>query len=420
MGTSLSKQVSVTRDAGQQQAGFRLQKLRAVELLFDSVERNETALVYCSIENEEDVNHVDSTTEKNQYLEQNKQYDPDSSFTFNSNGVISTVVNFIYCWKSKDFSALVHFGFYATNRAGKERSTEKTESLNITLPDQSILSLLADKKFDHANLLSSVKAITLDYVSQAKEGTPEKSVHETIQSWHDADWKDFFNKIAWRFGQEDSSALQSALLQRIKTSKIYKNRDITDREGIILSRLVDLLDDRQSKSNPTERFIYGSDVKLAILEVSTGADKIDDPTWKLWETIQTSDKRNLKDKLVAVCADFPNRKINSLSRTASTGLALHQQSDRDKRILSVRYRVYDACKDLLDKFIEENAGKPLTDGAIDTKIEELVAAAKARLDSLETDHNYPVKSVESIKGILLELVDSCYLAFDEVEKNDKN
>jgi flagellar basal body rod protein FlgB len=81
MGTHLSKHVAGTRDAGQQQAGFRLQKLRAVELLFDSVEKSETALVYCSIENEEDVNHVDSTGEKTQYLEQNKQYDPDSSFT---------------------------------------------------------------------------------------------------------------------------------------------------------------------------------------------------------------------------------------------------------------------------------------------------------------------------------------------------
>lgn len=388
-------------------------------MLFDSVEKSETALVYCSIENEEDVNHVDSTGEKTQYLEQNKQYDPDSSFTFNSSGVIGTVCNFIFCWKSKDFSSSVRFGFYATNRAGRERSTEKIQTLNITLPDRAVLELLAEKTFDHPNLLPTVKALILDKVSDAANGSPEKSVFETIQSWQDSDWKDFLSKITWRFGQEDSTALQSALIQKIRTSKIYKNRDLSGREELILSRLVDLFDERQSKTPPTERFIYGADVKVAILEISTGADKIDDPTWRLWETMQTSDKRNLKDKLLAVCSSFSDRKINSLSRKASQGLALHQQSDRDKRILSVRYRVYDVCKDVLDQFIEENAGKSLTDESIELKIEELVTVAKARLDALEADHNYPVKTAESVKGILLELVDSCYLAFDEVEDDDE-
>lgn len=412
----------MNKDAGQQQKGFRLQKLRAVYLLLKSLEKNEKALVYCSIENKEDINYIESfVDERKQYFEQDKAYDPTSTFTFNNQRILSTIANFIYCWIDKSFSSSVTFGFYATNRYGKEKSTTRTKKLNIIFPSEPIIKLLIDKKYDHSNLLEAVKKLVLDYL----EGLPvdndaSQLSLKIVSPWEDEDWKEFLSKISWNFGQEDIDQLQEKVIQKIQDCSFYKNQSVVGKEEVILSQLIDLFDKRQSYQNPAERFIYGSDIKLAFLEVSSGAHKIDDPTWRQWESINASDSRGLEEKIVAVCQAFSEREIQSMSRKAAAGLILHQQAFRDKGILSVRYRVYQTCKDILDEFIEKNASQVVNKNIIKSKIEEMVEVAFNKLQDLGQDYHYPISNKTSVLEIMLELVDSCYLAFDEYTKGIKN
>ena len=70
-----------SRDVGKQQQGFRLQKLRATKRLLSSIEADPNAVVYCAIENIEDVNHivVEDEHTKNE-LEQDKEYDDSTKF----------------------------------------------------------------------------------------------------------------------------------------------------------------------------------------------------------------------------------------------------------------------------------------------------------------------------------------------------
>lgn len=408
--------MKTNRDAGQKQKGFRLQKLRAVELLFLSLAKNENTLVYCATETDEDVNHVEVTKdEKKEYLEQDKAYDPESSFTFNNEHVLSTLANFIYCWAARNFSNTVNFGFYTTNKFGKERSTDKSNSLGISFPDEAIIKLLIDEKYEYQDVLETIKSLVCNHLEGLSPNDPMKVALHTLRPWAGNDMKDFLSRVSWKFGQEDTQELQQRVLSQIYESSLYRKRSLVERGELVLSRLMDLLDERQSNVNPTERFVYGGDVKLVLLEVSSGEYRVDDPTWRLWESITVSDSRGLEEKIKAVCNSFSKRKIKSLSRKAAAGLSLHQQASRDKGVLSARYRVYQTCKDILDEFIEL-AAESLNEIEIESKIDEMVEAAYSNLQVFGRDHYYPVSNKASVTEIMLELVDSCYLAFDEVEE----
>lgn len=410
---------AVNRDAGQQQKGFRLQKLRAVEFIFDSLDKNQQALVYSAIETHEDVNHVASDEKGTQnHLEQNKAYDPDTGFSFQNSQVLKAVCNFIACWAAKDFSSRVFFGYYCTNQVSKERTSDRTTRLKLTLPDKPIIELLTAKEHSYTNLFECVVPLVLDYAKETKAWS--QALQNTIAGWDTHNWKDFFSQVVWRFGQQDVQALQTSLTARVKSSPFYQNRSVHGREEFILSRIMDLLDERQSFQNPTERFVYGAEVKNFFLEVSSGEAKLDDPTWQLWKGLNASDKRGLAEKIQAVCSSFSEKQIKTLSRKAAAGMLLNQGADRNKKILSARYRIYDCCKELLDKFIAQNAGAQISGSALDAQVDGLVVAAETRLKELSKDFDYPISNRETVKEVMLELVDSCYLAFDENDKEGGN
>lgn len=64
---------TINREASDKTKGFRLQKLRAIKLMLDAVEKQETALFYTAIENVEDISHTDlSEDDIRQYYEEDK------------------------------------------------------------------------------------------------------------------------------------------------------------------------------------------------------------------------------------------------------------------------------------------------------------------------------------------------------------
>ena len=264
----MSKVVSsINRDVGRQQSGFRLQKLRAIEFIFDSLDINQKALVYSAIETHEDVNHqVSSDSGTTNHLEQDKAYDPSSSFSFQHHQVLNTICNFICCWAAKDFSSTVFFAFHSTNQFSKERSSDRTKKLNLDLPDKPIIELLMEKDYGATNLFECVVPLVESHAKATSAWS--KSIEITVEGWTIQNWKDFFSQVTWRFGQQDIQALQDSLIERVKRSPFYQNLSIQGREDFILSRIIDLLDQRQAFTNPSERFVYGADVKNVFFRVA--------------------------------------------------------------------------------------------------------------------------------------------------------
>jgi hypothetical protein len=163
--TEKGKEIKIiNREAGDKFKGARLQKLRVVELMLDSIEKSEKAHIYGAIEFEEDVSLSEATSVSTKtFLEQDKNFSTDLNFTLNSPAILNTLIGFLDIWISKNLSNKnVFLGFYSTRNIGKEIETAFIKMNNLDLPDKPILSLLKDKEFKYNNYFKSVITIIIN------------------------------------------------------------------------------------------------------------------------------------------------------------------------------------------------------------------------------------------------------------------
>jgi hypothetical protein len=416
---------TINRDVGDQSKGPRLQKLRAVNLLLDTLERQEQAVAYCAVEFEGDVYLKEATKAgSTEYHEEDKNYDTRASFTIASPPVINTLVIFADCWIGKFCNRDVLFGFYAPNDITKERVSDRSQRLSVEWPPKPVLELLRAMDFSDSKTLECVKRFVLDeYASQytdteMNDGTGGTELKESrgnfaiLDSWNDDDWKGFLGQITWQFGQEDHAQLEQSLTQRIRRSKHY-NHGMSGKEGYIISHMCDLLDKRQSIPDPSMRFIHVAELELIFLRVGSGTHRLPDPAWKMWKSLpKPMDTRNLADKVLAVCKTATSSEIGRWSRKASNSMNLQREFEEDITLRSLKYQVYDACEDKLEQLRCENGGTPLTAEQLLTWIAVLVECCEERLRDCSRQFSYTFTSKACLAEMVWELVDSCYLAFD--------
>ena len=133
-----------------------------------------------------------------------------------------------------------------------------------------------------------------------------------------------------------------------------------------------------------------------------------DPVWKGWESIDVpDDTRNLQEKVFAVCGSFDEKEIKRLTRRACA--AKIEERDSGKDYLSLKYRVLEACEEVIHSKVSSSE---ITQERIAQIFEELKEKSKESIEELKKDFNYPINNAHSIKGIVLDLFDSCYLSFD--------
>jgi hypothetical protein len=66
----------INREAGDSGKGFRLQAIRAIKLMIQSINNNSNAIFFTAVENVEDVSHLEiSDGEVHTYYEEDKNYD---------------------------------------------------------------------------------------------------------------------------------------------------------------------------------------------------------------------------------------------------------------------------------------------------------------------------------------------------------
>ncbi|MGO2391281.1 MAG: hypothetical protein ACTH69_04220 [Halomonas sp.] len=403
---------TIDREAGDSGKGFRLQLIRAIKLMLKTIKQDTNTVFFTAVENLEDVSHqtiIDG--EVSNYFEEDKNYDLTGNFTIFSPPVTNTLVSFfdIYVDQFRT-SNNVYLGFYTTRNVGKERKTKLDSGEEITLPGKPILEILQSLGEASDETVSLVKNILVEeYASQYKEKLKSGNL-ETLRSITVGGFKEFLSKILWHFGQEDEHALKQTVLKKIENSPLYNNAHI-GKENIIFCLLMDRLSERQNSKDLVDKLVHSSDVKLIFKEAESQIpDESIDPTWRYIAELEkdVTDKRNLKEKVLSVIEDISERRIRQLARKASG--SKYEEREADKSFLSLKYRVFEACDEY---FTNDMYAAPESGSDLDSVLKILASKAVEDIAKLKTDYRYTISNDKTIEGIIWNLFDECFLAFDE-------
>lgn len=403
---------TIDREAGDSSKGFRLQRIRAIKLMLNTIKQNSDAIFFTAVENLEDVSHqiIEDGLVTN-YYEEDKNYDVTGNFTIFSPPVINTLVSFFDIYVDQFRSSNnVFLGFYTTRLFGKERKSKFNNGTAISLPDKPILGLLAETKNITDDVLMIVKNTLIEEYSSQYEEKPSSGHLETLKNQTVEEFRDFLGKIKWHFGQEDENELKNTVLQDIEKSPLHNNAHI-GKENTIFCLLMDKLEEKQNSKNLIDKLVHSSDVKLIFKEAESQIpDESIDPTWRYISELEkeVTDKRNLKEKILSVINDFPERRISALARKAS--VSKYEEHESDKTFLSLKYRVLEACEEYftIDGYKEPKDGHDL-----DNALKTLIAKAVSDVSELKRDYRYTISNGKAIEGIIWNLFDSCFLAFEE-------
>ncbi len=404
--------VTIDREAGDSGKGFRLQLIRAIKLMLNTIKQDANTVFFTAVENLEDVSHqtiVDG--EVSSYFEEDKNYDLNGNFTIFSPPVTNTLVSFFDIYVDQfRMSNNVYLGFYTTRDIGKERKSKLESGKEIALPDEPILNILQSLDDASDETVSLVKdIISEEYASQYKEKSTSGNL-ETLQNLTVDRFKEFLRRILWHFGQENEDELKQTVLKDIENSPIHNNAHI-GKENIIFCLLMDKLSERQNSKNLVDKLVHSSDVKLIFKEAESQIpDESIDPTWRYIAELEkdVTDKRNLKEKVLSVIEDISERQIRQLSRKATR--SKYEERDADKSFLSLKYRVFEACEEYFSNNVYV---APENGGDLDVVINTLVSKAVEDISKLKTDYRYTISNGKTIEGIIWNLFDGCFLAFDE-------
>jgi len=402
---------TISREAGDKAKGFRLQKLRAAKLMLDTLEVRRDALFYGAIEVVEDVSlTVAGMSGTSQYYEEDKNFDEETNFTIFSKPVLNTLVSFfdIYInqWQG---SSNVVLGFYTTADIGKERKNKLDDGTSLTLPKNPVLNLLQSGSLT-PDLAETVKLILIEeYAKQYKEKKTNGNL-KTLEETSTASFIRFLESISWNFCEEDEVSLKQTVLQSIRDSSLF-NFKVANKEETILSLLLEKFDERQNLPDLANRFVTAADVKLIFKEAeSEEVSHVLDPVWadlkKLESEIQ--DKRNLKEKVEAVCSQVSMGRLRMLARIACRSKT--EKLSANKSFLALQYRVFEACEEYLCSMGYQPPG---TEAAFNQMIEDLNLKAQQSIAELKNDYTYTVSNTETIKGIIMDLIDSCFIALEK-------
>jgi hypothetical protein len=408
---------TIDRDAGDKSKGPRLQKFRALELLFEALGVRKVTQAYIATECESDVSiHTASACASSSYLEENKNYADTTAFTFASGQVLNTIVSFVDSWIAWGCDPEIRFGFYCPNAVGKERSTERTRALGIEWPQEPVLQKLSEASA--ANELdelttNSLAILVKDEYRKQYLGKQLAGNETAINSWSTEQWRAFFSQISWKLGESDDAQLKRAVISLIRESQYYQQQH-AGKEELIAAAAVELLDERQGLPRAKDRFVHLSDIELIFLKVS--ADQtvtLPDPAWKMWKGLPSpTDARNITSKVSNVTTSVPKSHIGRWSRKAASGFNTQLSYGTDKSLLALKYRIYTACADRWGEFVEANKGQTITSSAITIWVHEMATHCHEIIAKLQSDHQYILSNFVFVEEMIWVLIDECYLSFD--------
>lgn len=380
--------------------------------MLETLERQEKAIFYTAIENIEDVSHTEiSGEDAGTYYEEDKNYDEDHKFTIFSLAVKNTLVSFfdifIGAWKSSDE---IRLGFYTTATIGKERKKFVIDGAEVDAPEEPILISLSSGSILSDDAIKMVKSVVLEEYEAQYSGKKTKGHLETLREMSFKEFGEFLSKITWYFESENEKELKETVICLIRESKFHNFR-VANKEEAIFSMLMETLDERQGETSLARHVVFSPEVELIFKRAeSEEADLVTDPTWLELKKIEKSikDKRNLPEKIIAVCPEYSQKKLQYLARLACRSKT--EQISSNRSFLSLKYRVYEACGEYF--FQEERLVN--TESEIDKTIVDLKKISNEHIEQLKKDYTYTLSNHQAVDGIIMDLFDSCFVSFDEV------
>jgi hypothetical protein len=399
---------TISRDASAQAKGPRLQRLRACALLIDALANEDAVQVYSCLEALGDVCH--STADANgtsTYSEEDKNYDVLTTFTLLSPEILNSLVIFADMWINARYSERLRFGFYTPASIGKEQANgERIKRLGLSVPAAPCLQLLsAPGPYDQA-LVHLVKALVTDEYAAQYAKRPGHGFLAEVELWSDDSWRTLLGRIEWQFGASDHQALTAETLAKIRGCKLFGTNHV-GKDQIILAALMDRLDEVQGAADHLQRFVHRSDVELIFRDVAAGVLCLDDPTWQMWEQIKANDCRNIEQKVLEACPSAPRSLLGDLARKAAASMYEQKALEHDRRLLALKYQIYDECSDALSL----HASGELDADAFRALLDSLYQRAIDRVRSCCQTYNYPLAHDPAVRGMVVELIDSCFLCF---------
>lgn len=249
----------IKREAGDKTKGFTLQKQRALALFFDEIMLNSNIHVNVAIEYKGDI-YLQSG---DSYVEEQKNYDESSTFSFNSKEILNTLVYFLNIWLTEHKSESIRFGFYSTNKIAKENKTTRTTNLNINLPQKPILELLQEKQYTVKDLFDTVKKYLIDeYQIQYKKDVSPELDNQSIEK--------FLNSINWNFEQNNEIEYEKIITQKIKDCEFSNNLLNPSDAEFVYAFLMNSLEKKQNEDNYLLKFLRKDSVENVFLKISKG------------------------------------------------------------------------------------------------------------------------------------------------------
>lgn len=398
---------SSQREAGDKTKGFYLQKLRALNLALTRIISRSDVVLYFAVECLGDVflGHS-SESEAGELLEEDKDHSPDSSFTLNSREVRNTLVIFLEVLRKRDFAPGLLFSFYTTAPIGREKRAGLLK--NATIPPGGLLGLIAHNRIVDSQHFGTVKEVLLAEYGQQHP----PSDCRWIEQLDPDQWRRFFSQICWQFSQKDEVALEMEVLEQVKYCPYYTPAVHEGKEQNIVGRLVWELERRQSLKSFYDRALTKLEIEALFAIVGNSSRKLDDPCWEQYTAISAEDQRNLAEKIGSVCAEYPPNEVELLCRKAVESKILLSRNKGDQSLKAFAYRVYSASYDVLVR----RRSRGMSRADLDKLVDEMVKVAGDQLTELSKDYHYSASNRVTIRSMVLDQIDSCYLAFEPLEE----
>lgn len=255
------------REAGDKTKGFTLQKQRALALFFDEIKINPNVHINVAIEYQGD---VFLQSEKTGYVEEQKNYNEISTFSFNSHQILNTLAYFLEIWLAEEKSQKVKFGFYSTTKIAKEKSTKKIKFLDIPIPSNGLLKHVVDKKLAEDGVLESVrKFLVQEYVEQYSKVIESELDDSSLTS--------FLNSITWYFEQDNEKKYELEIIDKIINSEFAhllpntrSSKLLPGYPDIVFADLMYALEKKQDESDILLKFLSKDRVELSFRRIADG------------------------------------------------------------------------------------------------------------------------------------------------------
>jgi hypothetical protein len=267
--------------------------------------------------------------------------------------------------------------------------------LNIIYKDRQFINLnTQDGNFTSIDLGDNINDIAFQVTSTS---TPKK-VRETISKYKD-DYN--FKKVIMLYGQIKKPSRTITFDTEIDGRFEFEEWDFS----MLIAKIIDC---KSYEIHQIQQLL----ITEVIPKITDNLKIEDDSATELWDNLEQKDIRNFKDKLLDVNSNIRDARIEMYCREIASG-KVELSNYPEREISAMKYRVFEICqKELLD-FCDENEQRELSNTDINNLITKYTEQAYNIIEERTKDYNYPVKNKDTLKKIVLALIDECYLSFDE-------